>query len=118
MGLEAHFEKYRRASCAMRVGLRSLGYEMFVEDEYASPIVTGVYSRPEFELSELSNWLVEKHSIAIGGGLGELAGKIFRVGHLGKASTREYLVDFLFAMEEFLRQKGIEVAVGSSLLGL
>lgn len=117
MGLEAHFEKYRRASQIVRKGLRSIGYEMFVEDEYASPIVTGVCRRPEFELSEMSEWLVKQHDIAIGGGLGELSGQMFRVGHLGKASTREYLVDFLFAMEEFLRQKGISVSLGSSLVG-
>jgi alanine-glyoxylate transaminase/serine-glyoxylate transaminase/serine-pyruvate transaminase len=118
MGLEAHFEKYRLASHAIRVGLRSIGYEMFVKDECASPIVTGVCQRPEFELDELSNWLVEQRGIAVGGGLGELAGKMFRVGHLGKANTREYLVDFLFAMEEFLRYKGIPIANGSSLAGL
>ena len=118
MGLEAHFEKYRSASTAVREGLRGIGFDMFVEDECASPIVTGVSRRPEFELAEMSNWLVEQRGIAIGGGLGELAGKIFRVGHLGKAATREYLVDFLFAMEEFLRQKGLPVPVGSSLSGL
>ena len=117
-GLEAHFEKYRQASRSVRVGLRSLGFEMFVEDEYASPIVTGVRARPEFELAEMSQWLVEQRDIAVGGGLGELSGKIFRVGHLGKAATREYLVDFLFAMEEFLRIKGIVVPVGSGLGGL
>jgi aspartate aminotransferase-like enzyme len=66
----------------------------------------------------MSKWLVEQRSIAVGGGLGELSGKMFRVGHLGKAATREYLVDFLFAMEEFLRQKGISVPVGTSLCGL
>jgi len=118
MGLEAHFEKYRSASTAVREGLRSIGFDMFVEDECASPIVTGVSRRPEFELAEMSGWLVEQRGIAIGGGLGELSGKIFRVGHLGKAATREYLVDFLFAMEEFLRQKGLPVPVGSSLSGL
>ena len=91
---------------------------MFVEDEYASPIVTGVCSRPEFELSEMIQWLAEQREIAIGAGLGELSGKMFRVGHLGKASTREYLVDFLFAMEEFLRQKGLPVPLGASLVGL
>jgi aspartate aminotransferase-like enzyme len=118
MGLEAHFEKYWRASQAVRQGLRNLGFEMFVDDTYASPIVTGVSRRSEFEVAEMSQWLVEKRGIAIGGGLGELSGKIFRIGHLGKASSREYLVDFLYAMEEFLRQKGIPVAVGSSLGGL
>jgi alanine-glyoxylate transaminase/serine-glyoxylate transaminase/serine-pyruvate transaminase len=117
-GLEAHFEKYRHASKAVRQGLRKIGYEMFIDDEYASPVVTGVRRRPEFEVSELSHWLVEQHDIAIGGGLGELAGKMFRVGHLGKASTREYLVDFLTAMEAFLRYKGLPVEAGASLLGL
>jgi alanine-glyoxylate transaminase/serine-glyoxylate transaminase/serine-pyruvate transaminase len=118
MGLEAHFEKYRHASQAVRRGLRSLGFKMFVEDDCASPIITGVCSRPEFELSEMSQWLIDQREIAIGGGLGELSGKMFRVGHLGKASTREYLVDFLFAMEEFLRQKRLPVTLGSSLGGL
>jgi alanine-glyoxylate transaminase/serine-glyoxylate transaminase/serine-pyruvate transaminase len=117
-GLEAHFEKYRKASQAVRSGLSSLGFEMFIEDQYASPIVTGVCRRPEFELVDMSQWLVDERDIAIGGGLGELAGKIFRVGHLGKASTREYLVDFLFSMEEYLRHKGIPVQVGSGLSGL
>jgi aspartate aminotransferase-like enzyme len=118
MGLEAHFEKYRLASRTVRQGLRSIGYEMFVDDSWASPIVTGVCKYPEIEVSEMSKWLVEQREIAIGGGLLELTGKIFRVGHLGKASTREYLVDFLYAMEEFLRQKGIPIPVGASLGGL
>ncbi len=118
IGLQAHFEKYLAASQAVRAGLRNLGYEMFVQDEYASPVVTGVSRRPEFELSELSDWLVDERRIAIGGGLAELAGKMFRVGHLGRAATREYLLDFLVAMEEFLRSKGINVPVGSSLVGV
>ncbi len=118
MGLEAHFARYRWASQAVRRGLRSIGYEMFVADEYASPIVTGVLRRPEFELDEMSRWLVEQRGIAIGGGLGELSGRMFRVGHLGKASTREYLVELLFAMEEFLRIKGIQVSPGAGLVGL
>jgi alanine-glyoxylate transaminase/serine-glyoxylate transaminase/serine-pyruvate transaminase len=118
MGLEAHFEKYRQASNAVRQGLRSIGFEMFVKDEFASPIVTGVCRRTEFELDEMSQWLVDQHEMAIGGGLGELSDKMFRVGHLGKAATREYLIDFLFAMEQFLRFKGILVPIGASLNGL
>ena len=103
------------ASQAVRQGLRNLGFEMFVEDAYASPIVTGVCRRPEFDLDEMSRWLSEERNIAIGGGLGELSGKMFRVGHLGKASTHEYLVDFLSAMEEFLRHSGISASRGASL---
>jgi len=117
-GLEAHFARYKRASQTIRSGLENIGFEMFVPVAYASPVVTGVKARPEFEVSEFSKWLVDQRGIAIGGGLGILAGKIFRVGHLGKAAEREYLVDFLFAVEEFLRYKGIKLPVGASLSGM
>lgn len=117
-GLDAHFAKYARASQAVRKGLENLGFEMFVPEAYASTVVTAVKARPEFEVAELSKWLAEERNIAIGGGLGILSGKIFRVGHLGKAAEREYLIDFLFAVEEFLRYKGFNVPTGASLIGL
>ena len=117
-GLENHLAKYVRASRIVRAGLRNAGFEMFVPDEYASPVVTAVKARPEFEVAELSQWLEKERGLAVGGALGELAGKIFRVGHLGKAASREYLLDFLVAVEEFLRHKGIRVPVGAALIGL
>lgn len=117
-GLDAHFAKYAHASQVVRKGLENIGFEMFVPEEYAAPIVTSVKSRPGFEVTEMIKWLAEERGIAVGGALGELSGKIFRVGHLGKAAEREYLIDFLFAVEEFLRYKGIDVPVGASLVGL
>jgi alanine-glyoxylate transaminase/serine-glyoxylate transaminase/serine-pyruvate transaminase len=117
-GLEKHFARFVRASRAVRGGLSNVGFQMLVPEAYAAPIVTGVWARPEFDVAELSKWLVSERSMAIGGGLGKLSGKIFRVGHLGKAAEREYLVDFLYAMEEFLRFKGIDVPMGASLVDL
>lgn len=117
-GLENHLAKYVHASRIVRAGLRNVGFEMFVPDEYASPVVTAVKARPEFEVAELSQWLENERGLAVGGALGELAGKIFRVGHLGKAASREYLLDFLVAIEEFLRHKGIHVPSGAALIGL
>ncbi|HCS47330.1 MAG: hypothetical protein A2V45_00245 [Candidatus Aminicenantes bacterium RBG_19FT_COMBO_58_17] len=117
-GLEEHLAKYIRASRIVRTGLRNAGFEMFVPDEYAAPIVTAVKVRPEFGVAEFSQWLEEERGLVIGGALGELAGKIFRVGHLGKAATREYLLDFLVAVEEFLRYKGVRVPLGATLVGL
>jgi aspartate aminotransferase-like enzyme len=106
-GLEAHFAKYQHASRTVRGELGKMGLEMFVPDEYASPIVTAVRVRPEFEVAELSQWLDQERQIAIGGAFGPLAGKIFRVGHLGKAAGQDYLEDFLSSMEEFLRMKDV-----------
>jgi alanine-glyoxylate transaminase / serine-glyoxylate transaminase / serine-pyruvate transaminase len=117
-GLQKQFDKYVRASRIVRAGLRNAGFEMFVPDEFASPVVTAVKARPEFEVAELSQWLERQRGLAIGGGLGDLAGKIFRVGHLGKASGREYLLDLLVSIEEFLRHKRIRVPMGAALIGM
>ncbi len=114
-GLEAHYAKYRRASKAIRGGLEALGFEMFVPEAWASTVVTGVKARPEFEIAEMIHWLAEERSIAISGAFGELDGRIFRVGNLGKAAERDYLIDLLFSIEEFLRHKGISVPAGAGL---
>lgn len=117
-GLLAHREKYVRANQIVRKGMSNLGFEMFVAPEFAAPIASGFKTRPEFEIAEMMKWLLEERSITVGGGLGPLSGRIFRIGHLGKSAEREYLVDFLFAMEEFLRSKGMNIPVGAGLAGM
>jgi alanine-glyoxylate transaminase / serine-glyoxylate transaminase / serine-pyruvate transaminase len=117
-GLDVHYTRYTKASKILRAGLTNLGFEMFVPEAYASPIATAVKSRPEFSLDELTKWLMSEHHIAVGGGLGELTGKVIRVGHLGKAAERDYLLEFLFVMEEFLRSKKIPVQPGGGVTAL
>ncbi|MDY6876851.1 MAG: alanine--glyoxylate aminotransferase family protein [Chloroflexota bacterium] len=117
-GLDAHFTRYRRAAQAVRRGLDEVGFEMLVEEQFASPIATAVKARPECDPHELMQYLAQVYGILIAGGIGPLRGRVFRVGHMGKAATRPYLVEFLFAVETFLRQKGLTVPVGASLVGL
>jgi alanine-glyoxylate transaminase/serine-glyoxylate transaminase/serine-pyruvate transaminase len=107
VGLSAHIAKHARACQIVRSGLRKLGFELLVTDEFAAPTATAVKQRREFTAAELIQWLETERGICIAGGIGELAGKIFRVGHLGKATTDEYLAEFLSAMAEFLRHKGV-----------
>lgn len=117
-GLEAHFARYRRAAQTVRRGLEALGFEMLVEEAFASPIATAIRGRPEFRVRELTEALAQRHAILVSGGLGPLAGKIFRVGHMGKAATRPYLIEFLLAVEEFLREKGLALPNEASLVSL
>ena len=57
-------------------------------------------------MSDFSRWLLEERHLTISGGLANLAGKSFRVWHLGKAASDEYVADFLSAVEAFLRTRG------------
>ncbi len=114
-GLDAHIAGYRRAARVIRQGLGAVGFEMLVEEQFASHIVTAVKARPEFEVAELIEYLAQTHGIFIAGGIGPLRGRIFRVGNMGKARTRPYLMEFLLAVESFLRSKGLAVLEGASL---
>jgi len=117
-GLEAHHARYRRAAGAVRQGLEALGFEMFIEGEAASPIATAVRRHPKFGVRTLADHLAVEHGILISGGLGPLAGEIFRVGHMGRAASVPYLKEFLLAVEAFARSKGVDVPEGASLCGL
>jgi aspartate aminotransferase-like enzyme len=70
---------------------------------------------PGYPVSDYLEFLKEERGIIIAGGLEALSGKIFRVGTMGQAASREYVMDYLLATEEFLRRKGHPVAVGQSL---
>ncbi len=117
-GLDVQIARYRQAARVIRQGLEALGFEMLVGERFASHIATAVKARPEFEVAELIEYLAQEHGILIAGGIGPLRGRIFRVGNMGKARTRPYLMEFLFAVEAFLRRKGLAVPVGASLVGI
>ena len=108
VGMPAQVAKYARAGRVIRQGLSKMGFVPYVPELFAAPMVTAFHARPEFTVSEFSRWLLDERRMAISGGLGGLAGKIFRVGHLGKAASEEYLTDFLSAVEAFLRHKGLQ----------
>ncbi len=106
-GLENHYAKHVRAAERVRAELRQMGFELFVEGEHACPLITSVKARPEFEVDALAGFLRKEHSIMIGGGIEGLHGKLFRVGHMGRAASDEYVEAFLNAVEDFLRRAGL-----------
>jgi len=78
---------------------------MFAADDHASPLVTAVYGLPGMDLSDFQKYLLREHQILISGGLDDLFGKIFRVGHIGKAASPDYVESFLAGVEAYLGRK-------------
>jgi aspartate aminotransferase-like enzyme len=98
--------------------LRNLGFELFVPDEYHSNTVTTALSNSAITAEELIRFLKEEQGILIGGGIDELRGKVFRIGHMGPQATLEMILPLLFGIEEALRAAGASVEPGQSLRGL
>ncbi len=96
-GLERRIERTARAAARVRAGLRAMGFTMFVDDDVASPVTTSVRGLPELPPAELIARLRERYGVYISGGLDDLAGKIFRIGHMGRG-IEDAEVDLLLSV--------------------
>jgi alanine-glyoxylate transaminase/serine-glyoxylate transaminase/serine-pyruvate transaminase len=107
-GLETRYARTAKAAEMTREGLTAMGFEMFIEGPHASPLITAAKGRPDMSIAEMARFLRSECGIMIGGGIDELAGKIFRVGHMGRAISPEYIEAFLAGVRDFLQRKGLE----------
>ena len=107
-GLDARIRRTAEAAAAVRSGLRRLGFEMFAPDDIASPVTTAAYAHPELPVVEMQRFLMER-LIFISGGLDDLAGRIFRIGHMGRSIERTEVELLLGTIEEALRDAGVAV---------
>ena len=113
-GLDVRIRRTAEAATAVRSGLGRLGFEMFTTDDIASPVTTTAYAHPELPAADMQRFLMER-AIFISGGLADLAGQIFRIGHMGRSIERSEVELLLRAIEDALRDAGISVSDGSSL---
>ena len=118
--LQGHWARYAWAQKAVREGLRNLGFAMLAPDEVASFTVTAVCKHPSMaHEQEVRDFLAAKHGFIVSGTWGKTVGQAFRVSHMGRSSSKEYLIPFLLGIEDFLRtEKGIDVPLGASLVGM
>jgi aspartate aminotransferase-like enzyme len=82
-GLNNIFARHARIAQIARNGIKWLGLSLFPEEDYASNTVTAVNATDKIDVPKLIQVLREDHDVIIAGGQRKLAGKIFRIGHLG-----------------------------------
>ncbi len=90
-GLDAVYARHARAAAHCRQRARALGLSLFPADEACSPTVTALRVPDGLAWDELDREL-RRHGMAVAGSLGPLAGKVFRIGHMG-SQARVSLVD-------------------------
>ncbi len=114
-GLEARFSRHRRNANALRAGLDALGLEPVVPREHALDQITPVWIPEGVDDDTVRRLLLREHSIEIGKGLGQLAGRVWRVGLMGESSKPEYILALLAALEGILPRVGFEVPQGAGV---
>jgi alanine-glyoxylate transaminase/serine-glyoxylate transaminase/serine-pyruvate transaminase len=83
-GLENVFRRHQRYGDATRAAVRAWGLDILCEEpsEYSNSL-TAVVLPEGHNADRLRNIILEKFDMSLGTGLGQLAGKVFRIGHLG-----------------------------------
>ncbi|MCL4465363.1 MAG: alanine--glyoxylate aminotransferase family protein [Chloroflexi bacterium] len=101
-GLAAVFARHAQAAQACRQGLAELGLELYSGQEtYSSPTVTAVQVPGQLGWAELDKRL-RRRGVAVGGNYGQLAGKVFRLGHMGSQARVDLVQEALEALREAL----------------
>ncbi|XP_071805822.1 alanine--glyoxylate aminotransferase-like [Asterias amurensis] len=109
-GLENSWKRHKECSKMLYAGLDKLGLKLLVSDPSVRlPTVTGVMVPVGVPWKEVAVYMMDKHKIEISGGLGALAGKIWRIGLMGH-NCRPYNVDKLLnAFKEALQHCGMTI---------
>ena len=106
-GVENRWRRLARARDRVREGLEEMGFPMLAPIDIASPVTTAAYGLPGMDLPDYMSWLLREHHIRIGGGLGELTGKIFRIGHMGRAAEPEAVDRYLKLTADYIEDQGL-----------
>jgi aspartate aminotransferase-like enzyme len=89
-GLSPRFERHRRIAAAMRAGLEAHGLALFTAPDCRAETLSVVLYPTGVDDAAFRS-AVAANGVVIAGGLGPLAGRGFRIGHMGNIGLREVL---------------------------
>ena len=101
-GLEARFARHQRHHALLRDGLERLGFEFVVEEPFRLPMLNAVRLPKGVEDAPTRKALLDEYNIEVGAGLGEFAGKVWRIGLMGNSCTANHVNLLLAALGEIL----------------
>lgn len=109
-GLPAVFSRHARHAEATRRAVRGWGLEILCQnpDDYSSTL-TAVLVPDGHDADRVRQLIRDRYNMALGAGLGRLAGRVFRIGHLGDLGELS-LAGALCGVELGLAQAGVPIA--------
>lgn len=114
-GLEAVYARHARIAEGVRRAIAGWGLKpCAVRPEFYSNTVTAIVVPAGCNGTDLVRLAAEKYGVAFGVGLGEVAGKVFRIGHLGMLSD-VMMLSGLATAEMCMADLGWPVRLGSGV---
>ncbi|MDQ7053891.1 MAG: alanine--glyoxylate aminotransferase family protein [candidate division KSB1 bacterium] len=101
-GLEARWQRHRENAELLWQGLEELGLQCHVKKEFRLASLTTVRIPENVDGKKVTQFLLSEFNIEMAGGLGQLAGKVWRIGLMGYNSRKENVALLLHALKEAL----------------
>jgi len=114
-GLEARWARHERNHQALKAGLAAIGLTIASQESHQLWTLNSVRIPDGIDDARVRGALLEEFSIEIGGGLGPLKGKTWRIGLMGESSTVANVLLVLSALERVLPRCGHAVSAGAGV---
>jgi alanine-glyoxylate transaminase / serine-glyoxylate transaminase / serine-pyruvate transaminase len=101
-GLAAGWQRHQETAEYFWAGLEDMGLALHVAAEYRLPTLTTVRIPDGVDGKAIARTLLLDYNIEVGGGLGELAGQVWRVGLMGFNSRKENVDRLLSTLQQIL----------------
>src|SRR5256885_1289570 len=86
-GLDNVFARHQRLAAATRAAVNHWGLEVLCQEpQEHSPVLTAVLMPPGHDADQFRQVVLDNYNMSLGSGLSKLAGKVFRIGHLGECN--------------------------------
>lgn len=114
-GLEQVFARHERLASGVRAAVAAWDLELCARDPRSySSTVTAVVVPPEHDARRVIDIAFRRWNLSLGGGLARLAGRVFRIGHLGDLNEL-MLLGALSGVELALADAGVPVIFGAGV---
>ncbi|MFP3385240.1 L-aspartate--glyoxylate aminotransferase BhcA [Tritonibacter sp. SIMBA_163] len=114
-GLENVFTRHHRIAEGVRAAVGAWGLELCAASpEVYSDTVSAIRTPEGFNATDIVTHAADKYGVAFGVGLGEVAGKVFRIGHLGSL-TDVMALSGIATAEMCMVDLGLDIQLGSGV---
>ena len=114
-GLDHVFARHNRIASGVRAAVNAWGMDLCaVSPDLYSDTVSAIVTPEGFNASDIVSHAAEQYGVAFGTGLGEVAGKVFRIGHLG-SMTDVMALSGIATAEMCMADLGLDIKLGSGV---
>ena len=117
-GLEERFARYHRVSKVIKSGLKSIGFQLLVDEATSAPTMTTARTPGGIKAVQIRDFLRDQRGILISFGPPLYRDTTIRIGHMGEEMRLDHIVPLLCGLEDALRDCGIDIPHGRSLDGI